>query len=542
MRGYKNESVMTENQQSGVVLVIVICFTAIVAVLSAGLLTESMTKVKIARRQVNMEQAFYVAEGGAERSVSYIQAAGTIPGTITGTIGNGNYITTILDADEIASTGGAHTAAGDININPNNSPDNEFMLVASDGTFLTRDDLHQDQSDRDGTAYVIRLKPKGSGSQNGLTVDGATYTLANNNTYTFFSSAGMDYSLVNDNRNPQGKAVGKWWININGSSVSINDNSTAGSGASQNYTILSIGTVSGVKRIVVLEGLHQQSWAQYALMYDRAAGPIWIVGSETFLGSVHANTTLYLRDTPVFWALLSTTASGWGSGSSIGGVTFMEGWEFNSPTQTMASVDFTNLLASASLVVTGSTDITLSNSNVLITNPNNGWTNNVVSATGLIYVATSGSDQGTVSIGGTLDGRLTVAVDRDIRITNHVTYAVHPTNDSDDALGLIAQNNVIVMTNAPANLNIFAHIISAGTNVSYWSGFYVQDFLNRPFSGDLNVYGGIAEYIRGAVGLVGQTAGFEKNYVYDTRFATDPPPHYPVITNNYLWRGWRDKM
>lgn len=74
---------------------------------------------------------------------------------------------------------------GKININPNNSPQNEFTLnyVDSQGNehVITRDDLHQnspingDGTFYQGSAYRVRVKPKGNGNQNDLTVNGEAF-------------------------------------------------------------------------------------------------------------------------------------------------------------------------------------------------------------------------------------------------------------------------------------------------------------------------------------------------------------------------------
>lgn len=415
---------MKTDNNSGVILVAVVCFTAITAILVLGLLSESGSQLKLADRQVRLEQAFYVAEGGAERAVSCIANSGeNPPGVITGAIGNGTYSVTI--------------------------------------------------------------------------------------------------------------------------------NSVAGGGQTW-YTIASTGEVSGVKKSVMMTGVRQQAWSRYAMFYNSAAGAIWIRGGEIFSGPVHANCPIYLTENPIFQDLISTTATNWGTGSSTSLVTFMQGWQFNAPSQSMASINFSSLRTNASLVVTGLTSITFSGTNLLISNGRRGWSNInyavsnagiLTNGMGLIYVVSSGTGTniGTASVGGTnLDGRLTIVTDGDIYVTNHITYAVHPTNGSDDAVGLVARNDVVVRTNAPNNLNLFAHIIAACPTNSYTHGFYVQNYSTRLSSGNLNVYGGIVEFTRGAVGTMGGT-GYLKNYTYDTRFATDPPPMYPVITNVYQWTSWRDK-
>jgi len=535
-----------KKENSGFVLIIVIYFTAIASILVAGLLMESNTQLKISRRQTDMERVFYVAEGAAEQAVAYIRNGGAVPGMITGTIGNGKYITSIMGIDQMSGTGGTHTVSGAININPNNSPDNEFLLVTSDGSVLSRDDLHQDQSDYTDVAYLMHVKPKGNGNQNSLTVDGVTYTLNNNTAYTF-SSVGMAFNLYNDNRNPQGKAVGHWWININGSPISINDDST--SGTPNNYSIFSIGTVNDTKRVVILEGVHQESWAKYALWYNADAYGCWFKSDEKFYGPIHANCQANFDGNPEFFALLSTAQSTYGG--STNAVIFHEGFTLDAPYGSMASVSFTGLLLNASMVLTGETSIAMADTNVLITNPRMGWTNHAVTLPddSLVYVETASSGpntEGTVQVGGTLDGRLTIVADYDIKITNSINYAVHPTNSSDDALGLIAGRNVRIETNCPDNVNVYAHVMATGNATASTADgmFYVDQYNSPPPRGTLSVYGGIVQYTRGPVGMFyfggEQYSGFDKNYIFDTRFSTTPPPNYPTITNEYIWSQWRD--
>ncbi|MFA5342989.1 MAG: hypothetical protein WC381_03390 [Kiritimatiellia bacterium] len=426
---------MKTDNNSGVILVAVVCFTAITAILALGILSESGSQLKMADRQVRQEQAFYVAEGGAERAVSCIRnSAGAPPGVITGAIGNGTY---------------------------------------------------------------------------GVTI-----------------------------------------------------NSVAGAGLTS-YTIVSTGEVNGVKKSVMMSGVRQQTWARFALWYNDGPGAIWIRSGEVFNGPVHANTFIYLRDDPIFNALISTTQNGWGPTSVTNAVAFNQGFQWNAPVQDLTtSVNFTNLLSNASLVITGSSQIALSGTNVLITNARRGWTAYTypVPSNGLIYVrstgAGTGTNAGTVQVGGTLDGRLSIAADYDIGITNHIRYAntnipygtnTYGTNTSDDALGLIANHDVVVRTSAPNNLNIFAHIIAVGSaTASQTDGsFYVQNHDSRAVSGFLNLWGGVVQFYRGAVGTFSGTtpvSGFSKRYTFDTRFLTDPPPRYPTVNDIYLWSGWRDKL
>ena len=553
----------TKDNNSGMVLVAVVCFTALAAILAASVLSDGMTQIRLVRRQVRMEQAFYLAEGGAEQAVAYIRNGSAMPGVVTGSFSfadntTGRFTAVVVEAFDTAGGGGSasNSMAGSINLNPNNSPDNEFLLVKPDGATITRDDLQNDTTSYTsapcvyytGPAVMIRVKPKGNGNQNSLIVNGAVYPLLNANTYDLVS-LNMNVQVFNTSRNSgNGRANGQWWLgNIAGDDVTIGAQAAAGPGpAARQFTIFSTGRIADTRRAVILEGVQQQAWARYALWYNNAAGPIWIGGGEVFNGPVHANTMIYLDGNPIFNALLSSTASTWGSGSDLAQVQFNAGTWLNAPADTMASVVFTNLSAAATLTVSGLTYMTMSGTNLFITNSRKGWNNHRVAtpSNGLIYVDTAssgGNRNAIVYLGGQLDGRLTIAAEDSIRITNHLTYAVHPTNGSDDALGLIAQKDVEIRANAPANLNIFAHIIACNPDTStYESGFFVQNYNTRWGCGLLNVYGGIVENNRGAVGTTGGN-GYTKNYTYDQRFQTAPPPNYPSVLNIYQWNNWREK-
>lgn len=96
---------------------------------------------------------------------------------------------------------------GQININPNNSPQNEFELVFPDGSKITRDDLQKEYSGYDGAATSIHVKPKGNGNQNGLMVNGEIYPLSNGTTYDITADDGMSVNLYNDHI-VNGKSMG----------------------------------------------------------------------------------------------------------------------------------------------------------------------------------------------------------------------------------------------------------------------------------------------------------------------------------------------
>ena len=415
--------------RGGYVLVTVLLLTAIAAFLVFGLQNESIVQMKTTARQISLEEALYVAEGGCALCLSYVMSGKPVPASISGTIGEGTY------------------------------------------------------------------------------------------------NASIAYSAVP-------------------SSI-------------QNYTLCSTGTVRGVRRVVTMDYVHSRSWAEYALWYDHYISQIWFQTGDRFKGKVHANDYLYLQGSPVFEQLLTSAQSSWGSGPAS--AVFSNGYQLGVMPMNITSVNFTNtsstqdcLLAQANLILTGATTIALGGTNLYISNARRGWTNynyggaNAgVMTDGLVYVATQGSYTGDLNLAGTLNGRMTIVADGTINITNHVRYANSPltNSSSDDALGLITQQDIVIKANCPANLDVYAHIIATGTRTSSTNDgmFTVENYDTRPTTScsNLNVYGGIVENYRGPVGLT-SGKGYLKNYIFDTRFKTNPPPHYPVVGDQYYWGGWRD--
>jgi hypothetical protein len=225
---------------------------------------------------------------------------------------------------------------------------------------------------------------------------------------------------------------------------------------------------------------------------------------------------------------------------------FKQGISLGSTIETMASVNFTELLSAANtggLVLEGATTIVIENSTLKITNARKTWTNYAVPipANGTVYVKTSTSGTTTTRTGDLtvsgptgLGGRLTLVADNDIKIVNHLIYKKNPQTDptSTDALGLIAKRNVSVQTTAPNNLNVYAHVICQT------GGFGVINYNTGSARGTLTVYGGLVNQVRNAVNTNGGATGYAKNYIYDARFAKNPPPNYPVLTDELEWSNW----
>ncbi len=544
-----NANADSNRSRSGAALVTVLGLILATGALTAMLTLSAGSHLMRTRATLRMEQAFYVAEGGAERMASYLAGGGRVPATIDGAIGPGTFSATIIAESSGGGTSGSLN--GRININPNNSPDNIFFVELPDGSRIDRNDLHQDRQDYEGPATLVQVRPKGPGSQNTFYVNGNTYPISNNTTYTFRSNE-MQVRIYNDHRNPQGKATGQWWIQMDAANGFASNSDTGETVRSDTqFTIYSIGTVQGASRMVTIRGVRRVSWAKYALWYDSEAVQLWIVGGESFKGPVYSNPQLRFHSHQVpergqahFYDLALTTKSSIARSDSSVNPIFDRGLTLNAPPQTMISVDFSELRQSASYTLDGTTDIEINGNTMYVTNPRQGWTRRsmAVPQDGLIYVRTVSTGNSTTRPGDVrivapngLAGRLTVVAERDILIQDHVRYANNPIQNpnSTDALGLIAGRNVVVDTMAPNDLDVFAHIIARD------GGFGVKNYddVERGMRGMLNVYGGIVNKIRNAVGTT-TGSGYRKHYVYDPRFQKTPPPRYPATPDEFQWVGW----
>lgn len=180
---------------------------------------------------------------------------------------------------------------------------------------------------------------------------------------------------------------------------------------------------------------------------------------------------------------------------------------------------------------------------------------------------------GDAFVQGTLNGRLTLATQDRIVVTDDVTYAAGTSLNGDDVLGLVAgRGNVEIyhpvkcatgsvlsggmcpndsgdsnwgssadraaqydnMTSDVDDITVHAAILSVEHS------FTVQNYDKGEQMDDLHVFGGIYQRHRGAVGssISGGRTGYTKDYVYDTRLVTYPPPSFlPPENDPWLLLG-----
>ena len=219
-----------------------------------------------------------------------------------------------------------------------------------------------------------------------------------------------------------------------------------------------------------------------------------------------------------------------------------------------ATTPLRNAAASGGNVFTGTTTITLNaNGTMNVTNANGGLNNKnmPIPANGAIFVQNAVSnkgkitDYGDVNVSGTLNGRLSIGADDNINIAGNVQYNNNPQVNpaSTDTLGLIAQGDVIILQGAcpngpTSNLTIQASVMAMADS------FYLENW-DTNMKGALNIYGGITQNQRGAVGTFNtgsnsKASGFSKNYIYDRRLKDAPPPYFPD-TPYYDGIAWREQ-
>lgn len=146
---------------------------------------------------------------------------------------------------------------------------------------------------------------------------------------------------------------------------------------------------------------------------------------------------------------------------------------------------------------------------------------------------------GDVFVEGTLNGRVTIAAENNIVISDHIRYAGGRGAGSDDMLGLVANNFVEIMhpvNNGGQNLNYlpggrrFDGPLVDAAILSVEHSFRVQNHEEgAPFNNPINVFGAIAQLYRGPVGTFSGSnlaSGYEKAYEYDPRLEFVSPPHF----------------
>ncbi|MBP7217132.1 MAG: DUF4900 domain-containing protein [Candidatus Omnitrophica bacterium] len=378
------------------------------------------------------------------------------------------------------------------------------------------------------------------------------------------AEAGLDHAIiwlraqgappVGNMTNPWGgiEEVGGGYYN-----VTITDLGAIGaSGSIRRYRVASQGVFKNSRR--TLSNLVQvDNYARYLWFTDRetfSGTNVWFWSSDRLNGPTHTNTHFNIALNPIFEGEVRSVdpyIRFYNNGNNVNLPqlsnapfdlpVFQQGVDFGIDPITMPSQAL-SLRAAATdngLSLRGDTTVVLRNDGTMnVTNARRDWVNQnmPLPANGALFVT-----RGSLTVSGTLNGQLTVGAARDIIIPDNIVYADNPivNPQSDDVLGIIAERDVVIDNSAPQDLEINGCVMAMDTS------FMMEDWWIGPPKGVLTVLGGIIQDERGPVGTFNgfngqKVSGYSKNYRYDSRLLTNPPPFMPT-TGDYVTLSWEER-
>jgi hypothetical protein len=320
----------------------------------------------------------------------------------------------------------------------------------------------------------------------------------------------------------------------------------------------------------IRQRIRMTSFAQYSYFTDNEQAPggsaIWFFSTDVIEGRLHTNGTLHIAGSPQFLDLVTSASdhmlgypsdwindpSDWPSGGN--NPHFAHGFELNTPqiplpTQTL---DLRQEAIAGGLYLAPESELELGvmgTPNPIVAPgwlrcrnlppPNGAWTSVRIAslANKVVYC------NGNLHIKGVLDGELTVASGRDVRIEDNVTYLASnaqgvPLPGCDDLLGIVAGNNVVFVNNLPNQDNLIIDGVLMALNTSVTA----ENYGTPPPRGTLTIHGGLIQKYRGAVGTFSGTtllSGYRKDYHYDQRVTARTPPAFP-LTGVYEEVAWSE--
>lgn len=377
------------------------------------------------------------------------------------------------------------------------------------------------------------------------------------------AEAGLDRALVwiRAQAIPPGSSTNPWGggVTVLGNptigsySVVITDlGSPSGSPSVKRYKVASTSTVSGITQTLT-NYLQTDNYARYIWFTNRenyGGTNVWFWNQDRLNGPTHTNGHFNIAGTPVFDGAVESVDDYiryFNNGNNINSSNLSnppyDTPDFNSTVD--LGVSATNMptqalsLRAAStsaggLRLKGNTTIVLnSNGTMNVTNSDKKWNNHnmPLPTNGALFV-----NNGALTISGTLNGKLTAGSSGDIKIPSSVIYANDPRINpaSTDTLGLISEQDVVISSGAPTNVEIDASIMALNTS------FMLENWWTGGAKGTLSVFGGIIQNERGPVGTFSgntKVSGYSKDYDYDTRLLNSPPPFVPT-TGDYITLVW----
>lgn len=285
--------------------------------------------------------------------------------------------------------------------------------------------------------------------------------------------------------------------------------------------------------------------------YSVVEGGIWWISGDTVWGPMHTQDNLSVAGMPVFMQRASSLkAIAYYTSSKVDKPQFMGGYQSGLNISLPSDLNPLLTAAAGGRKFTGPDSVYL----VFQSDGTVRWRQGAKSAdsvkalstfapNGVIYA--SGTD---VHVKGTLNGFVTIGAggttgnskQGNIYIDSSLTYASDPLKgDSNDLLGLVAENNILIADNTANNAKDIK--IQASTFCRS-GGFTAENYDSRGVEGTIRLLGGVIQNTRGAVGTFSGSppkivSGYQKNYLYDLRLLSEAPPFFPT-TGQYEIVSW----
>lgn len=298
--------------------------------------------------------------------------------------------------------------------------------------------------------------------------------------------------------------------------------------------ISSTGSFNGVTSTVSVT-LQPSKFSKFAYYSISEGGTIWWISSDTVWGPFHTQDYLRCAGSPVFWGKATTKRKlikydKYTNPKFYGG--FEKGVDLPLPTDGLTPIE--NAADAGGYKFTGNDTvyITFVRDSIQYRFAYSGPTTTVLASSfapnGVIFAKNS-----VLRLQGTVKGQYSVVASGtsgkgNIFLDDDIVYDTDPRVDpsSQDMLGIIAKNKILITENAANNNGINIH----GSIYSESAGFGAENYNTRPVSGNINLLGGIVQNTRQPVGTFsGSTInhGFAKRYRYDERLMFSSPPMYP---------------
>ena len=299
------------------------------------------------------------------------------------------------------------------------------------------------------------------------------------------------------------------------------------------------GTYNGKSSTVKVK-FAPSKFSKFAYYSVSEGGTIWWTGSDTVWGPFHTQDYMRAAYHPVFYGKATTKKSlVYYTSQKADKPYFLGGFEqgVDLPMPTNAVDGFESIADDDGLKFSGKDTVYLTFAGDSLkykykfSDPYSSLYLPSASPNGMIFAKDC-----VVRLKGTVKGQYTIGCSSlmsagkgTIYLDDNIVFNQDPRQypNSNDLLGICAENSVLITDNVPNRTDINIH----GSIYCEKGGFGADKYDTRVKSGNINLLGGIIQNTRKAVGTFGSDGkiktGFAKRYKYDDRLMVASPPFFP---------------